>query len=158
MIAVLQRPQCFQIAVVVVIVTQEYVSNRRQIVEANARLTHAPGPCPPERSGALREDRVGDDVAGARLNQKGRVTDEGDDDLVAAGRRRRGPLHDWHLRRPWGVTLEQHARRLPERLCVCAVRVEEPPVVEMIAHLFAWMPLVTDGFPLAEISVDDAAR
>ena len=42
--AVLQRPQCFQIAVVVVIVTQEHVSNRRQIVEANARLTHAPAP------------------------------------------------------------------------------------------------------------------
>ena len=31
-------------------------------------------------------------------------------------------MHDWHLRRPWGVTLEQHARRLPERLCVCTAR------------------------------------
>src|SRR4051794_10654051 len=109
MLAVLQRPQRFEIAVVVVIVTQQYVSNRRQIVEANARLTHAPRPGPPERAGALRENGVGDDVAGARLNQKGRVTNEGDDDLAAARRRKRGPLHDWHLRRPWRATLEQHA-------------------------------------------------
>ena len=63
-----------QIAVIVVVVAEQHDRDRRQVVEANGRLPHAPRPEQVQRTGALGIDRVGEDVAG-RASESGTSSD-----------------------------------------------------------------------------------
>ena len=81
-----------QIAVVVVVVTEQHDRDGRQVVERHGRLPNPPRSEQVQRTGALGIHRIGQDVSRRRLNQKRRVTDERDDGgrAVQRGGRRLG--------------------------------------------------------------------
>src|SRR4029078_4250473 len=91
------------------------------------------GPDDVERPGALRIDRIREQVASGRLYQKGRVPDEGDD-RGSAAERRRDPHGYVHVTRPRCSPFEEHARDRREGLSGCAGRIEEALPVEAIGH------------------------
>jgi hypothetical protein len=106
--------------------------DRRQVVEADGRLPDALRPQHAQGPGPLRVHRVGQHIAGLRLNQERRVTDERDRGSRAIERRRLPHLHIDALRPPrsW---LEQHPWNRREGLPRVTTRVEESLPVEVIA-------------------------
>jgi hypothetical protein len=139
------RTQCRQIAVIVVVVTQEHRRNRRQIVEANARLAHTSWPDPREGTCALRVYRVGDDVPRGGLNEECCMTNERNDRRCAI-QRWRHPWSNFDVSRPRRPRLAQHPRNLGERLPGTSARVNEAPAVEVIAHV----PALRSSFSISE--------
>ena len=71
-----ERPQ---IAMVVMVVTEQHHRDGRQVVERHGRLPDSPRADHVQRTGALGVHGVGQDVPRRCLNQKRRVTDERDD-------------------------------------------------------------------------------
>jgi len=130
---------------VVVVVTEQHRRDRRQVIESYRWLPDPLWPQYVERSGALRIHRICEQVAGGRLNQKGRVPDEGDD-RGGAAERRRGPHGYVDVTRPRCSPFEQHARDRREGLSGCAGRIEESLPVEVVGHKWrvgsgCWLPV-----------------
>ena len=70
------------IQMVIVVVAQENDVDLRKVRERHPGLAHAPGTDPAKRACALRPDRVGQDGGAAGLDQKRRMVDEGDGDII----------------------------------------------------------------------------
>jgi hypothetical protein len=117
---------------VIVIVAEQDERNFRKQIEWNRWLPDAARPRERDRARALGIDRIGEDVAERRLDQEGRVADEGDDRRGVIERCRRA-RDDRDVRGPRHTGLTQHARDLAKRLAVCARGIEERPPVEMVA-------------------------
>jgi hypothetical protein len=128
---VLEQFQSAEVAVVVVIVTQQHQRDRRQVVEPHTRGPHSAGPGERERARALRVHRIDQYIGGSRLDEEGGVPHEGHNDLTLTERRRTARL-DRDLTRPRGLGCDKEAGHLPEWLTVRAVRVEVAAAVEVI--------------------------
>src|SRR6059058_4688788 len=83
--APLERSQGPEIAVIVMIVTEQHERDGRQIVEAHARRPHAAGARERNRARALRVHRIDQQADGADLDEKRGMTDERDHHVVRAG-------------------------------------------------------------------------
>ena len=122
-----------QIAVIVVVVTEQHRRDRRQVVEPHARLPDSPRSSPGHRARALGIHRIGQEVPGGGLDQERRMADERD-------RRGRTVECRRHLRlnldvyRPGRARLAQHPRNLGEWLSGGSGWIDESPAVEVIAH------------------------
>ena len=124
-----ERPQ---IAVIVVVVTEQHRRDGRQVVERDGRLPDSPRSEQVQRTCTLGIHRVGQDVPCRRLNQKRRVTDERDDGAGAVECRRPSRrLVD--VRRPGCSRLEQHPRNGREWLAGGAGGIDESPSIKVIA-------------------------
>src|SRR5205807_8747056 len=129
----LQRSQGREIAVVVMIVTEQHERDGGQIVEAHARRPHAARARERNRARALRVHRIDQQADGADLDEKRGMTDERDRHVVRADAGR-PPRLDGERRRPAGARREQHARHPPEGLAIGAVGIVKPAPVEMGRH------------------------
>ncbi len=67
---------------VIVIVAEQDDIDRRQVLDRQAWLAHSLGTDPAKRACTLRPDRISQDGDATRLDQKGRVVDESDGDLI----------------------------------------------------------------------------
>ena len=133
--APLQSLQGREIAVIVVIMTQEHEGDRGQIVERHARRPNLTGSRELDRARAPGVHRIGQHGGGTDLNEKRGMTDERDDHLVQSGGGRL-PRLDWNLPRPPGPRREQQPRHHPDRLAVRAVRIEEAAAIEVIGTAY----------------------
>jgi hypothetical protein len=110
--------------------------DRRQRVECDAWIAHPFRPDESKRRGALRPERVGQNVHARRLQQNRRVPDERDTPLGArnpcrrpVGIRARCPC------RPFGLAAaDVPAQQLCNAIGRRAVRIEKPQAVEVIRH------------------------
>ena len=128
--APLERTQGAEIAVVVMIVTQQHQGNGRQIVESHARRPHAAGARERNRARPLRVHGIGQQAGGADLDQKRRMTDERHNHVARAGAG--GPARlDRDRGRPATARREQHARHHPEGAAIRAVGIVKPAPVEV---------------------------
>ena len=129
--APLQSLQGREIAVIVVIMTQQHERDRGQVVERHARRPNLTGARERDRARAAGVHRIGQRVDGTDLNEKRGVANKRDDHLVRPGVGR-PPRPDRNLRRPPGPRREQQARHHPERSTVRAVRIEESAAVKVV--------------------------
>src|SRR5204862_561710 len=120
-----------QIAVIVVVMTQEHERDGGQIVEAHALGPNPTGSRERYRARPLGVHRIDQDAGGSHLKEKGGVTDERDDHLARSGVGR-PPRLDRTLRRPPGPWREQDARQHPERLTIRAGRLEKSAAIVVI--------------------------
>ena len=74
--ALREQSERVQIAVIVVIVTEQHRRDRRQVVEGDSQLPNSPRSNDVQWAGALGIHRVGQNIPRRRLNQKCGVTDE----------------------------------------------------------------------------------
>src|ERR1700730_15937009 len=63
--------ECRQIKMIIMIVTQQYYVQRRQILESNPRRSHPFWTRPTERACPLTVDRIGQDIYPIYLDKKG---------------------------------------------------------------------------------------
>src|SRR5918994_4096435 len=108
---VLEQFQSGEVAVVVVIVTQQHQRDRRQVLEMHTRRPHSAGPRKRERARALSVHRIDQHIRGCRLDQERRVPYKGHDDVALTGRRRAARL-DRDVTRPRGLGCDQEVRHL----------------------------------------------
>ena len=124
-----------QIAVVVMVVTQQHDRDRRQVVERHRRLPDSPRSDHVQRACALGVHRVGQDVPRRRLNQKRRVTDERDDGDGAVQSRRPSRRRRRHAPAS-GVRGSSSIRGTADNGCPAApVGIDESPSIKVIALL-----------------------
>ncbi len=110
--------------------------DRRQRIERDARIVHPSRSDEGKRRGALRPERVGQNVHARRLQQKRRMADERDTPLGACnpcgrpvGIKARCPC------RPFGpVAADVPAQQRCSAIGRRAVRIEKPQAVEVIRH------------------------
>src|SRR5882672_7423786 len=116
---------------VVVIVTEQHDRDRRQIVEANAGCPDAMRPRKLEWARAVGVHRIGQDAGSVGLDEKGRVANVADGELGALHRRWL-PRRDGDRGGPRRAPRGEEPRRLPDRLTIRAVGIEESPPVEVV--------------------------
>src|SRR5262245_49238648 len=119
------------IEVVVVIVAYEHDRDWRERVEWNGRKPDAPRSEHVPRPGVFGIHRVGQDISGGRLNEEGRVADEGHHRGCATVERRHDSRFVLDARRPRRPAFQQHPWHGGQRLQAWTRRVEEAAAVEM---------------------------
>ena len=124
------------IEMVIMAMRHQHRVDRRQRVECDARIVHPFRPDESKRRGALRPQRVGQNVHARRLQQNRRVPDERDTPLGTrnpcrrlVGIRARCPCRPFGLAAA-GVPAQQVGSAVGRR----AVRIEKPRAVEVIRY------------------------
>ena len=114
-VALPEAAQRRQVHMVVMIVADEDEVDPRQVLEADAGRAHPARADEGERRGALRPDRIGEDVEALGLDEHGGMADPGDQHLVARDAARRHGRPDRHLLGPGGAlaAADQRLRKRP---------------------------------------------
>src|SRR5690242_2624259 len=131
--ATVELAESVHITVIVVVMAEQHDRDGRQVVEADPR-----GPDPARsrrlaRARSLGVHRIGKNGCAGGLNEKGRMTDERERDLLFR-------YDGWFLRlhgnrdRPTRPPCEEHARHRPQRRTIGAVRIEVAVPVEVVRH------------------------
>ena len=131
-------PEFFQrgvVAVIVVVVAEQNDVDGGKVVEGDAGRTHADGAEAIERANAVAEDGIGEDGAGAGLEEKGGMTDPGGGEA--------GFVSEWSgedagvgwLRGPGGgLTGAFPAKNVEPGAVFVAMRVEEAASVAVVGN------------------------
>lgn len=127
--------QRLQIQMIIMIMRDQHEIDRRQICKLHTGRIDALGPDKAEGAGALRPDRIDQNIQACRLDEKGCVADEGDAQVLAVhaligfheGKRARiglGPCRLLPIEAPFHQ-VNKSVRRFP-------TRIKKPCAIEMI--------------------------
>src|ERR1700674_4203745 len=124
---------------VIVIVAEQDDIDLRQVLESHAGFARSLGTDPTEWACSLRPNRISQDVDAARLNQKSRMIDESNRNLIRVERLVQ-PMHALILdpSRPPATRLARHLQGVTSgrRITLRQSRVEEAIAIEVIGERY----------------------